>query len=329
MARQCDRIKTLGFQPEPVTKIVLYGGKGGVGKTTIATASGMKSAHEGHETLVVSTDPAHSLADTVETSVGGDPTEIRENLWGIQIDPQTGVDRYQSLFEILASELADAGIRLDEEEIATLFTSGVVPGSDELAALEGLAMYLDTDRWDRVVFDTAPTGHTLRLLDLPSVMDRGMATALDLRDQVRRKVNTAKTLMFGPMATPRTDGPDDFTEMRDRMVRVGTVLRDPDRTAFRVVTIPETMAVYETERLVKQLREFDIPVTTLVVNKIIEDAGDCERCRAKKAVQEEALDMLRNSLPALDMWTVPDEPGEVTGLAALNRISAHLPSAVE
>ncbi|KOX94304.1 arsenic ABC transporter ATPase [Haloarcula rubripromontorii] len=307
-----------------MTRFVLYGGKGGVGKTTVAAATGHRLAAAGHETLVVSTDPAHSLADAVETAVGGDPTEIRPGLWGVEVDPQTGIDRYQSLFEALAAEFSDAGIRLDEDEVAELFTSGVMPGSDELAAIEGMATYVESDRWDRVVFDTAPTGHTLRLLDLPSVMDRGVATAMDLRDQVRRKVNTARTMMFGPMARRRDDDPDDFTAMRERMERVGTALRDPERTAFRVVTIPETMAVRETERLVGKLREFEVPVTTLVVNKVIEDAGDCQRCLGKQAVQADAIDQLRASLPELDLWTVPDESGEVTGIEALEKIGTHL-----
>jgi arsenite-transporting ATPase len=307
-----------------VTRFLLYGGKGGVGKTTVAAATGHRLATAGHETLVVSTDPAHSLADAVETDVGGDPTEIRPGLWGVEVDPQTGIDRYRSLFEALAAEFSDAGIRMNEDEIADLFTSGVMPGSDELAAIEGMATYIESDRWDRVVFDTAPTGHTLRLLDLPSVMDRGVATAMDLRDQVRRKVNTARTMMFGPMASRRDDGPDDFTEMRERMERVGTALRDPEQTAFRVVTIPETMAVRETERLVGKLREFDVPVTTLVVNTVIEGAGDCQRCQGKQAVQEEAIAQLRESLPDLDVWTIPDQPGEVTGISALDRVAESL-----
>ncbi|MFC6864974.1 ArsA family ATPase [Halomicroarcula sp. GCM10025817] len=308
-----------------MTRFVLYGGKGGVGKTTVATATALQLAARGEETLVVSTDPAHSLGDAVEREVGGDPVEIRENCWGVEVDPQAGVDRYRATFETLAAEFADAGIRLDEDEVAALFTSGVMPGSDELAALEGLATYIDSDRWDRVVFDTAPTGHTLRLLDLPSVLGRGMTTALDLRDKVRRKISTARTMMFGPLAAGRReDGPDDFTAMRERMERVGAVLRDPEQTAFRVVTIPETMAVRESERLVAQLREFEVPVTTLVVNKVIEDPGDCERCRGKKAVQDEALEQLRESFPDLDVWTVPDESGEVTGFEALERVGTWL-----
>ena len=308
-----------------MTQFVLYGGKGGVGKTTIATATGLRLAEAGFETLVVSTDPAHSLGDAVEETIGPEPVGIRDGLWGVEVDPQAGIDRYEAIFRALAEEFDDAGIDLDEQQVAELFSSGVLPGSDELAALDGLATYIDDDRFDRVVFDTAPTGHTLRLLDLPEVLDRGLATALDLRDQVRRKVDTARTMLFGPMGRKRRDdGPDEFTEMRDRMERVGAALRDPERTEFRVVTIPETMAVRESERLVAQLREFEVPVTTLVVNKLIDDPGDCERCRGKQAVQAEALAALRESLPDLELWTVPDESGEVTGLAALDRVGEHI-----
>jgi arsenite-transporting ATPase len=290
----------------------------------MAAASALRSAGADRETLVVSTDPAHSLADTLETDLDGDPTEVRPRLWTVELDPQSGVDRYEALFSELAATLGEAGIRLDDEDVAALFSAGVTPGSDELAALEALATYLADDRWDRVVFDTAPTGHTLRLLDLPEVLDRGMATAMDLRDQVRRRVDTTRTMLFGPMAGRRSTEADGFVDLRERLERVGAALRDPDRTTFRVVTIPETMAVRETERLVDQLREFEIPVSTVVVNRVIEDAGDCERCRAKRAVQTETLDELRAGLPDLDVWTVPDEPGEVVGLDALERVATRL-----
>ncbi|MFB6143161.1 MAG: ArsA family ATPase [Halorientalis sp.] len=312
-----------------MSEFVLYGGKGGVGKTTLATASGVRSAREGDDTLVVSTDPAHSLADSLGTDVGTDPTPVRDSLWAVEVDPQAGVSRYQELFETLESVLDDAGVEMEGNDGDAaggggLFTSGVVPGSDELAALEGLATYLDTDEFDRVVFDTAPTGHTLRLLDLPEVMERGMETAVSLHEQVQRKVNASKTLRLGPLAQRNTDDPTALLEMRDRMEQVGEVLRDPERTTFRVVTIPETMAVNETERLVAQLREFDVPVGALVVNKVIEDPGDCERCRAKQAVQEDCIADLEAALPDLDVWRVPDQPGQVTGLDALADVAARL-----
>ena len=306
-----------------MTEFVLYGGKGGVGKTTIASASALGMARDGHETLVVSTDPAHSLSDSLDTAVDSDPTEVTEGLWGVEVDPQTGVDRYKRVFETLDEEFADAGIEVEGEE-GGLFSSGIVPGSDELAALDGLASYVDSDRWDRVVFDTAPTGHTLRLLDLPAVMERGVEAAMGVHEQVQRKVNVSRTLMLGPLAKRKSGTPDELTEMHEEMARVGEVLRDPEQTAFRVVTIPETMAVNETGRLVEQLREFDVPVTTLVVNKVIADPGDCERCRAKQRVHEDSLDRLREEFPDLELWTVPDQAGQVTGLEALERVADNL-----
>jgi arsenite-transporting ATPase len=312
-----------------VTEFVLYGGKGGVGKTTVAAASGLALARAGHETLVVSTDPAHSLSDSVGTDVGDDPTEIREGLFGVEVDPDEGLERYQELFETMEDVLEEAGVDFESKEegignAADLFSSGIVPGSDELAALDGLARYVDTDDYDYVVFDTAPTGHTLRLLDLPGIMADTLSTAAEVHDQVQRKVNVQKTLMLGVLASRHTDDPSAITEMRDRMNRVESVLRDPDLTTFRVVTLPETMAVEESVRLVAKLRGFDVPVGELVVNKVIEDPGDCERCQANKAVQEDAIEDLRAELPDLDVWRVADQPGEVTGLEALERVAADL-----
>lgn len=312
-----------------MTDFVLYGGKGGVGKTTVAAASGLALARAGHETLVVSTDPAHSLSDSVGADVGDEPTEIRERLYGVEVDPDDGLERYQELFETMEDVLEETGVDFESEDdgvgnAADLFSSGIVPGSDELAALDGLATYVGTDEYDRVVFDTAPTGHTLRLLDLPGIMADALSTAEEVHEQVQRKVNVQKTLVMGLLARRHTDDPTAMIEMRERMSRVEEVLRDPETTAFRVVTIPETMAVEESVRLVGQLREFDVPVGELTVNKVIEDPGDCERCRANKAVQEDAIDGLHARLPDLEVWRVADQPGEVTGLKTLDRIAEDL-----
>ena len=312
-----------------MTEFVLYGGKGGVGKTTIAAASGLALARAGHDTLVVSTDPAHSLSDSVGTEVGDDPTEISEGLFGVEVDPDEGLDRYQELFETMEDVLEETGVDFESKDdgignAADLFSSGIVPGSDELAALDGLARYVDTDDYDYVVFDTAPTGHTLRLLDLPRIMADALSTAETVHEQVQRKANVQKTLLLGVLASRHTDDPTAIVEMRERMDRVEAVLRDPELTSFRVVTIPETMAIEESVRLVEQLREFDVPVGELVVNKVIEDPGDCERCRANSAVQEDAIADLRAQLPDLDIQRVADRPGEVTGLETLERVAEDL-----
>ncbi|SDG28479.1 ArsA family ATPase [Halorientalis regularis] len=312
-----------------MTEFVLFGGKGGVGKTTVAAASGLSPARSGHEALVVSTDPAHSLSDSIRAEIGGEPTEIRERLFGVEVDPNDGLDRYQEMFETMEDVLEEAGVDVESQadgigNAADLFSSGVVPGSDELAGLSGLARYVDTDDYDYVVFDTAPTGHTLRLLDLPGIMADALSTAAEVHEQVQQKANVQKTLMLGLLAIRHTDDPTAIVEMRERMDRVESVLRDPEMTTFHVVTIPETMAVEESVRLAEQLPGFEVPVGELVVNKFIEDPGDCERCRADWAVQEDAIDGFRDRLPGLDVQRVADRPGEVTELETLDRVAEDL-----
>ncbi len=179
-----------------------------------------------------------------------------------------------------------------------------MPGSDD-GSHRGHGDDIASDRWSTdVVFDSPDRSHAPPA-DLPSVMDRGVATAMDLRAK-SSEVTTARTMTFGPMASRRDDGPDDFTAS-DADGTGLHVLRDPKQTAFRVVTIPETMAVRETERLVAKLREFDVPVTTLVVNKVIEDAGDCQRV-GEAGGQHESIAALRESLPDLTCGRFPTSP---------------------
>ena len=181
-----------------MVSFVLYGGKGGVGKTTLAAATGVAAAQRGEKTLVVSTDPAHSLADAFDVEPAGTRRQVDDKLWIEELSPEAGERAYRVLIESLAAELRSAGIRLDDEEIERLFTAGVIPGSDELAAVETLAAHSTDTEFDRIVVDTAPTGHTLRLLELPAVLRETVAAADSLRGQLRRTVDTARSAVFGP-----------------------------------------------------------------------------------------------------------------------------------
>ncbi|MFC4550826.1 MULTISPECIES: ArsA family ATPase [Halorussus] len=308
-------------------RFVCYGGKGGVGKTTCAAATGLALAERGERTLVVSTDPAHSLADAFDAAAGEGRRRVAENLWIDEVGPDAGERAFRGIVEAMAVELREAGIRLDESEIERLFTVGVVPGSDELAALELLAQLVDDDEFDRVVVDTAPTGHTLRLLDLPDVLHETVAAASSLRGQVRRMVDGARSAVFGPayyvFGGDDEAAEDDLTELRERMERVRDALRDPERSEFRVVCIPEPMAVAETRRLVARLREAEIPVGTLVVNRVATDPEtDCERCRARAASHREQLERIREEFADLEVVELPEVGVDAAGrerLAALAR----------
>jgi arsenite-transporting ATPase len=332
--------------PAPVDapEYVLYGGKGGVGKTTCAAATALASARAGTPTLVVSTDPAHSLSDTLEAAVGPEPEQVLGDapLYAAEIDPDAtmaeafGGDPLGGLGRV--GEAAGAG-----EGASPLdpLMGGAMPGADEAAAMRQLIEYLDDPRFERVVVDTAPTGHTLRLLELPEIMDSMVGRLLSMREQFGGMLGQLGGL-FGGGDDPAEE-PPGLTELRERIERLRTVLRDPERTDFRVVTVPEEMSVVEAERLVDRLDEYAIPVETLVVNRVMEDLADvtelgpedrdlvvspdtesCAFCRRRWEVQRSALSRASDLFRGRTVRRVPLLAEEVRGERALRVVAACL-----
>ena len=338
---------------------VLYGGKGGVGKTTMAAATGLSSAAGGVRTLVVSTDPAHSLSDTFGIDVPAKPARIRDDmpLFAAEIDPDDAMD--EGLFGADGDPLGGMGDMGDarggrggmmggmdgmaedaaegmDEAPGSLF-GGTMPGADEAAAMRQLLEYLDDTRFDRVIVDTAPTGHTLRLLQLPEIMDSMIGRVMKLRQRFSGMMDGLKGMFGGD------DGADpsaDLEELQARIERLRGVLQDPDRTDFRVVMIPEEMSVVESERLIGRLDEFGIPVNTLVVNRVMErvsgvadvdpdwivepDPEHCEFCARRWDVQQNALRGATDMFRGRDVKRVPLLANEVRGEAALRVVAACL-----
>ncbi|ERH06754.1 MAG: arsenite-activated ATPase ArsA [Halonotius sp. J07HN4] len=343
-------------------KYVLYGGKGGVGKTTMAAATGLTSAAGGAATLVVSTDPAHSLSDTLDTDIPPRPTRIREEipLWAAEIDPDAAMDdgvfgadgdplggmgemgdQLGPMGDMLGDMGGDGEGEGDDEAGlgALLGMGGSMPGADEAAAMRQLLEYLDDPRFDRVVVDTAPTGHTLRLLQLPEIMDSMVGRLMSFRQRMSGMLSGLKG-MFG--GGEEADPSADLDELRERIERLRAVLRDPDQTDFRVVMIPEEMSVVESERLVDRLGGFEIPVQTLVVNRVMEGVADstdaevdpkwvvtpsledCEFCQRRWQVQQDALQRATGLFRGRTVNRVPLLADEVRGEAALRVVAACL-----
>ena len=335
---------------------VLYGGKGGVGKTTMAAATALTSAAGGTSTLVVSTDPAHSLSDTLETQIPPTPTRIREELplWAAEIDPDEAVgegvfgdaDPLGGMGE-MGDQMGPMGDMLGgegDDEMGGLAgmmgMGGSMPGADEAVAMRQLLEYLDDPRFDRVVVDTAPTGHTLRLLELPELMDSMVGRVMKMRQRMQGMFEGLKGMFGG--GSDDADPSADLEQLRERIERLRGVLRDPDQTDFRVVMIPEEMSVVESERLVDQLGAFDIPVQTLVVNRVMEDLAeitdqevdpewivtpnldDCEFCQRRWQVQQTALSKSTDLFRGREVKRVPLLADEVRGEAALRVVAACL-----
>ena len=331
---------------------VLYGGKGGVGKTTMAAATALSSAAGGVSTLVVSTDPAHSLSDTLEVSIPPKPARIHPEmpLYAAEIDPEAAME--EGMFGAEGDPLG--GLGAAGEEMGGLFgpgdeenaegmgglLGGSMPGADEAAAMRQLLEYLDDPRFDRVIVDTAPTGHTLRLLELPELMDSMIGRIAKLRQQFQGMMDSMKGMFGGG-----DDGGDpmaDMDELADRIERLRGVLSDPAQTDFRVVMVPEEMSVVESERLVDRLGSFGIPVQTLVVNRVMENLTDitdatvdpswvvspnledCEFCQRRWQVQQNALQRATELFRGRDVKRVPLLAEEVQGTEALGVVAACL-----
>ncbi|QPV61665.1 TRC40/GET3/ArsA family transport-energizing ATPase [Halosimplex litoreum] len=327
---------------------VLYGGKGGVGKTTMAAATALASARDGTETLVVSTDPAHSLSDTLETEIPAEPARIREDvpLYAAEIDPEAaledgpfaedgGLGGAGGAMGGLGEMLGGAG----EGMVDPL--GGSMPGADEAAAIRLLIRYMDDPRFDRVVVDTAPTGHTLRLLELPDVMDSMLGKVLAMRERMGGMMENLGGMFGGDDEdVDPEEGLDDLRVLSDRIEQLRDVLQDPTQTDFRVVMVPEELSVLESERLLDRLDEFDVPVGTVVVNRVMQDLtdvadtdadwfvspdlDDCEFCQRRWDVQRDALSRSQEVFRGHDVRRVPLFAEEVHGERTLRIVAACL-----
>ena len=320
------------FLQNPELRFIFFGGKGGVGKTTSATASALYLARQrpDRRVLIVSTDPAHSVGDSFAQAVGDEIVPIKgvDNLWARELDAEKVLAQYRRLNNPILAEIANRGTLFDEEDIAD-FMQLTLPGMDEVMAIREIIELIKSGEYDLVVVDTAPAGHTVRMLQLPSQMRNWVKTLDMMMDKHRFIVRT-----FAGRYIP--DECDRFLEEQKQDVTlVERTLKDTETTEFVLVTIPEEMAIYESERLFSTLRKERIPVRNLIVNHVIGGDGLCAPCQRKKAEQAEALAEIEERFAAdrsaervsteldevsrrsLRLWPVPLLPHEVRGVDQL------------
>jgi arsenite-transporting ATPase len=343
---------------------------------------------------VVSTDPAHSLSDTLDVDVPAEPARVREDvpLYAAEIDADAAMDEsVMGAFggagagsgtdpgadadgpgagpDAGSGPFAGAGAGPDTDAgdaglgemggmggLGDLLGGGGgmagpgggaagLPGADEAAAMQTLLRYLDDPRFERVIVDTAPTGHTLRLLELPEFLDTMVGRLVKLRERMSGVMDSV-TGLFGGGGDG--DPQPDLDELRERVERLRAVLRDPDRTDFRVVMVPEEMSVVESERLVARLDDYEIPVSTIVVNRVMEplaevasldgpdapaidadwvvepDLEECAFCQCRWQVQQRAIQRATELFRGRDVRRVPLLADEVRGEDALRVVAACL-----
>jgi arsenite-transporting ATPase len=297
-------------------RVVIYTGKGGVGKTSLAAATGLGAAARGHRTLVVSTDNAHSLGDALGRTLGPDPVEIRPKLWGLEIDVLKEVERHWSgVHEYLLALLESQGV----EEI-TAQEVVVIPGMELIAALLYLDQVERDDRFDTVVMDTAPTADTLRLLSFPHAVEWYFDHLFGLQ---RRLAKVVRTTVGRAMRTPLPSERffDTVARLHQQFQRVRALLTDAERSTVRLVVNPERMVIAETQRAYTYLCLFGFAVELLVVNRVFPaQATDAGYFAPIRVEQEANLETLRERFGELPQLRVPRYPTEVIGEAALERL---------
>ena len=302
---------------ENVLKLILFGGKGGVGKTTCASSTGFYLAKD-FKTLLISTDPAHSLSDSLGQEIGSEIKEVKgvKNLSVLEISAEKALSKFKIKYETQIRKILDTSTCLDQEDINSIFNL-TIPGIDEVMGFKTIVGLIEQAQFDKYIVDTAPTGHTLRLLTLPQLLDDWIKVVAKMRWKYRYMVETFS-------GQYNTDEGDDFlVEMKRTAKRIEGLLRDPQRCEFIAITIPEDMAIQETERLVNNLNKFGLKVKQLVVNNVLE-LRNCEFCRQRSKSQEEYITQIRRKFSHLRATIVPLQPKEVKGINALNNFKEFL-----
>lgn len=303
-------------------RFILFGGKGGTGKTTSVVASALYLAEKrpDKKILIVSTDPAHSVGNSLDQAIGDTAVPVKGagNLYARELAAERLLAEFKLKNEPILAKIADRGTFFDKEDIRG-FLDLSLPGMDEYMAILELMELVKSQQYDLIILDTAPTGHTIRLLELPGLMQQWVST-LDLMMEKHRFLS--KT--FSRRRYMR-DECDRWLETTARDARrVEQLLQDNTATEFVVVTIPEEMAVAETERLLATLKRLRIPVRNLIVNHVIEQDGLCPSCQQRRTQQVVMLEKIERDFADLYLLKVPQLPYEVRGVEQLSQFARFL-----
>jgi arsenite/tail-anchored protein-transporting ATPase len=293
-------------------RIVLFTGKGGVGKTTVAAATALRAASEGRQTLVMSTDPAHSLADSFDIRLSSTAEEVAPNLWAEQIDAQERLEaNWRDIQEFVIAFLNWAGVdAIEAEELS------VIPGLDEIFSLIDVKRHVDSGRFEFLVIDCAPTAETLRLLSLPEVMNWYIERIFPVE---RRLVKTIRPLLSRITTMPIAD--DRIFAAVERLHRnldgVRQLLTNEGMASVRLVVNPEKMVIAEARRTYTYLSLFGYRVDAVIVNRLIPDEVEDPYFGKWKDIQAEHLQTVRESFEPIPILTARLFDREMVGLDLL------------
>ena len=302
-------------------RYTFFGGKGGTGKTTSSSAYALHLARSGVKTLAVSTDPAHSLADAMGKPIGSSVVELEKNLWGLEIDAALEAKKYMEGIQAQMCKIVSPAIVAEiEKQLRIAYMS---PGSEEAAIFDCFIDLMEQvgGKYDAIVFDTAPTGHTLRLLTLPEVLGIWMEHLMKKRSKALDMMRLAAHYEKDLQEKLKTDPVFEIlTRRRDRFQRARDLLTDHEMTTFHFVLNAEKLAVLETERAVALMNEFKIDVGPLIVNRVIPpEAGAF--FEKKRVQQAQYLEQIEAEFGKYGVIQIPMLDSDIEGMQELEKIA--------
>lgn len=290
-------------------KILFFGGKGGVGKTSCSGAYAISRANQGEKVLLVSTDPAHSTSDLFETKIGSKIVQLSENLYSTEINPEEESEKY---IEKIRSQVNRVYSTIIVQEInKQLDNAKISPGSHEAALFDRMIELINetSDEYDYIIFDTAPTGHTVRLLTLPALLESWIDSLLAKRE---------KTLMYKEMYErdydiSKKDGIIEILMRRKKnLVKAKSILLDSGRLGFIFVLNAEKLAIDETKKATEILKKNNIPIAGYVVNRILPEKTEDPFWKEKKETEAKHLAEIDRAFGDRSIYKIPLLPRDMS-----------------
>lgn len=296
-----------------MNRIYIFTGKGGVGKSSVAAAHAIKSAEEGKKTLLVSTDMAHNLGDIFERKLGKEAENVLPNLDIYEIDPEYVMENdFSSVMSYLGNLLSD----VDDYSLQDM---GMMPGMEELFSLLKIADIYNSERYERIIVDCAPTGETLALLKFPELLSWYMEKLFPIGKVAMRMLSPISKSVF-KVEMPNKSAMTDMEKMYLKLVELQELLKNRDVTSIRIVTTPEKMVVEETKRNYMYMNLYNFNVDGLYINRILPQDINNDFFNKWIVIQREYITYLKESFSALSIYEIPWYEEELRGVSNIRRI---------
>jgi arsenite-transporting ATPase len=300
-------------------RIILFTGKGGVGKTTLSSATALLCAKKGYKTLVISTDAAHSLSDSFEIPLTNSPRKIAPNLYGQEVNALEEIEKkWGEIKTYLTAFFASQGIDSVEAEELSVF-----PGMEELFSLMEIRNYDHSGEYDVIIVDCAPTGDTLRLLSAPEITSWYLKHIFPIQRTAAKAVRPVATRIF-PFPFPKDSVFEAMKKLTSQFAEMNEILKDTKKTSIRLILNPEKMVIKEAQRAFTFFNLFGFTVDLIIVNRLIPPKVEDPYFRQWKAIQENYQQMIEECFAPIPIFPLPLFEQEIVGVPLLQKIAENV-----